>query len=213
MDITDPLAQAYSEKYTSAEDELLKEVAQNTCRDHPHAHMLSGHLQGKLLEMLSQMMQPMRILEIGTFTGYSALCLAKGLQREGLLHTIELRKEDAATAKSYFDRSVYRDRIILHIGEASGIIGELDQTWDLVFIDADKENYIHYFNLVMPKLRANGFILADNVLFHGQVLQEEIKGKNAKAIQAFNDHLLERDDVEKLMLPVRDGLFVIRKLH
>jgi caffeoyl-CoA O-methyltransferase len=213
MDITDPLAQAYSEKYTSAEDELLREVAQNTYQDHPHAHMLSGHLQGKLLEMLSQMMQPMRILEIGTFTGYSALCLAKGLPREGLLHTIELRKEDAATAKAYFDRSAYRDKIILHIGEASGIIGELDQTWDLVFIDADKENYIHYFNLVMPKLRANGFILADNVLFHGQVLQEEIKGKNAKAIQAFNDHLLQRDDVEKLMLPVRDGLFVIRKLH
>jgi caffeoyl-CoA O-methyltransferase len=213
MDITDPLAQEYSEKYTSAEDELLKEVALNTYRDHPHSHMLSGHLQGKLLEMLSQMMQPMRILEIGTFTGYSALCLAKGLHREGFLHTIELRKEDAATAKAYFDRSAYRDKIILHIGEASGIIGELDQTWDLVFIDADKENYIHYFNLVMPKLRANGFILADNVLFHGQVLQEDIKGTNAKAIQAFNDHLLQRDDVEKLMLPVRDGLFVIRKLH
>jgi caffeoyl-CoA O-methyltransferase len=213
MDITNPLAQAYAEKYTSAEDELLQEVASNTYSGHPHAHMLSGHLQGKLLEMLSLMLRPQRILEIGTFTGYSALCLSKGLPGEGLLHTIELRKEDAATAKAYFDRSVYKDKIILHIGEASGIIGELDQTWDLVFIDADKENYIHYFNLVMPKVRVNGFILADNVLFHGQVLQEEIKGKNARAIQAFNDHLLERNDVEKLMLPVRDGLFVIRKLH
>ena len=104
-------------------------------------------------------------------------------------------------------------RIILHIGDALEIIGEIDESWDLVFIDADKENYIHYFNLVFPKLKPNGFILADNVLFHGQVLEEEIKGKNAKAIQAFNDFILERKDIEKLMLPVRDGLYVIRKLH
>jgi caffeoyl-CoA O-methyltransferase len=213
MDIVHPSAQQYSEKYTSPEDALLKEVADFTYKNHPHAHMLSGHLQGKLLEMMSLMIQPERILEIGTFTGYSALCLAKGLKENGKLHTLELREQDAATAQNFFNRSSLKEKIVLHIGEAAELIGQLQETWDLVFIDADKENYIHYFNLILPKLRANGFILADNVLFHGQVLEEEIKGKNAKAIQAFNDFIIERRDIEKLMLPVRDGLYVIRKLH
>jgi predicted O-methyltransferase YrrM len=213
MDIVHLAAQQYSEKYTSPEDALLKEVADFTWQNHPHAHMLSGHLQGKLLEMMSLMVQPWRILEIGTFTGYSALCLAKGLKENGRLHTLELREQDAFTAQNFFDRSSFKEKIILHIGEAAEMIGKLEETWDLVFIDADKENYIQYFNLVLPKVRVNGFILADNVLFHGQVLEEEIKGKNAKAIQAFNDHIVSRNDIEKLMLPVRDGLYVIRKLH
>lgn len=213
MNIVDPLAQAYAEKYTTAEDALLKEVADFTYKNHPKSNMLSGHIQGKFLEMVSSMIRPERVLEIGTFTGYSALCLAKGLGEKGVLHTIELREDDAATAKGYFDRSFLKEKIILHIGNALDIIGELDETWDLVFIDADKENYINYFNLVLPKLRVNGFILADNVLFHGQVLEEEIKGKNAKAIQAFNDFIVERTDIEKLLLPVRDGLYLIRKLH
>src|SRR5688572_19370186 len=213
MDIVNQQAQKYAEKYTSPEDELLKELGDFTFKNHPHAHMLSGHLQGKLLEMMSLMVLPDRVLEIGTFTGYSALCLAKGLTESGRLHTIEIREQDAATAQNFFNRSSLKEKIILHIGEAGKIIGKLQETWDLVFIDADKENYIHYFNLVLSKVRANGFILADNVLFHGQVLEEEIKGKNAKAIQAFNDYIIARNDIEKLMLPVRDGLYVIRKLH
>lgn len=213
MQITDSLAQAYVEKYTSAEDGLLKEIADFTFQHHAHAHMLSGHVQGKFLEMISRMVQPKRILEIGTFTGYSALCLAKGLAVDGFLHTLELREEDAATAKGFFEKSFFKEKIILHIGDALKVIGEIEEMWDLVFIDADKENYINYFNLVLPKLRVNGFILADNVLFHGQVLEPEIKGKNAKAIQAFNDFVMSRTDVEKLMLPVRDGLYLIRKLH
>jgi predicted O-methyltransferase YrrM len=211
MEIVHPQAQAYAEKYTSAEDELLQEVAQFTYQHHPHAHMLSGHLQGKLLEMISCMLKPQRILEVGTFTGYSALCLAKGLTANGQLHTIELREADAARAKEYFDRSFFREQIILHIGHALEIIGELDEQWDLVFIDADKENYLNYFNAIFPFVKPNGIILADNVLFHGQVLTDEVKGKNAKAIQAFNDEVLRRTDVEKLMLPLRDGLYVIRK--
>lgn len=211
MNLVHPLVQQYSEKYTSAEDELLKEVADFTCQSHPHSHMLSGHLQGKFLEMVSCMIQPKGVLEIGTFTGYSALCLAKGLTEDGQLHTIELREEDASKAKQYFDRSIFKEKIILHIGDALKIIGEINETWDLVFIDADKENYINYFNLVFPSVRPNGFILADNVLFHGQVLEKDIKGKNAKAIQQFNDFILERTDVEKLMLPVRDGLYLLRK--
>lgn len=213
MDIVHPLAQAYAESYSSPEDALLHEVATFTYTQHEQAHMLSGHLQGKFLEMVSCMIKPQRILEIGTFTGYSALCLAKGLPPGGELHTVELREDDAAKAKSYFDRSIFREQIILHIGHALDIIGELDEQWDLVFIDADKENYTNYFERVFPAVKPNGFILADNVLFHGQVLESPVKGKNAKAIQAFNEMLLRRTDVEKVMLPLRDGIAVIRKLH
>lgn len=213
MDIVHSLAQAYAERYTSPEDELLHEVAQYTFQHHAHAHMLSGHLQGKLLEMLSCMVRPRRILEIGTFTGYSALCLAKGLTYDGRLHTIELREADAARAKAFFDRSFFREQIILHIGNALKIVGELDEPWDIVFIDADKENYLVYFELVFPFVKTNGIILADNVLFHGQVLEENVKGKNARAIQAFNEAMMRRTDVEKVLLPLRDGLYVIRKLH
>jgi len=212
MDIVHPIAQQYAEKYTSAEEELLKEIADFTYANHAHSHMLSGHLQGAMLGMISCMLRPSRILEIGTFTGYSALCLAKGLREEGFLHTVELREEDATRAKGYFDRSFYKEKIILHIGNALEIVGEIEESWDLVFIDADKENYINYFNLVFPKVKQNGFILADNVLFHGEVLQPEIKGKAAKAIQAFNDYLLTRTDVERLMLPLRDGLMLLRKI-
>ena len=213
MEIINATAQAYAEKYTSPEEALLHEVAQYTYSQHAHAHMLSGHLQGKLLEMISCMIKPRLILEVGTFTGYSALCLAKGLQQDGGLHTVELREDDAATAQSYFHRSIYRHQIILHVGNALEIIGQLDEPWDLVFIDADKTNYMAYFNLIFPQVKRDGFILADNVLFHGEVLEAEIRGKNAKAIQAFNDFIAKRTDVEKLLLPVRDGLFLIRKLH
>lgn len=212
MEIVNKAAQQYSEKYTSPEDELLHEIAEYTYTQHTQSQMLSGHLQGKFLETASRMIKPQRILEVGTFTGYSALCMAKGLGAGGELHTIELREDDAAKAQSYFHRSFYAQQIILHIGNALEIIGQLNQQWDLVFIDADKENYINYFNLIFPYVKSNGFILADNVLFHGQVLEAEIKGKNAKAIQAFNDFILKRTDVEKLMLPLRDGLYLLRKL-
>jgi caffeoyl-CoA O-methyltransferase len=157
------------------------------------------------------MIRPRRILEIGTFTGYSALCLAKGLTADGELHTIEIREDDAATAKGFFSRSAYADKIILHVGSALNIIPALNQTWDLVFIDADKPAYIDYFNLVFPKLRKNGFILADNIFFHGQVL-EGAKSKSAKGIQQFNDYVRSRTDIEKVILTLRDGLFLIRKL-
>ncbi len=212
MDIINAAVQEYAEKYTTAEDDLLKEVFDFTLKNHPKHHMISGAIQGKFLEMISYMLRPKRILEIGTFTGYSALCLAKGLQGDGILHTIEMRKEDATQAKLFFERSFFCQKIILHIGDALETIGKIEEKWDLVFIDADKENYISYFNLVLPNVKQNGFILADNVLFHGEVLEEEIKGKSAKAIQAFNDYLLTRNDVEKMILPLRDGLMLIRKL-
>lgn len=213
IELTPAIVEEYLSRYVSDEDALLKEVNEYTVKNHPRSHMMSGHLQGKFLEMISYMMRPERILEIGTFTGYSALCLAKGLKPNGFLHTIELREEDAATAKGFFSQSSLSQKIILHIGDALKIIGETDETWDLVFIDADKENYINYFNLVLPRLKPNGFILADNVLFHGQVLEREIKGKSALAIQAFNDYIQSRNDIEKVIIPIRDGLMLIRKLY
>ncbi|MET0392082.1 MAG: O-methyltransferase [Chitinophagaceae bacterium] len=212
MELIQAAVQSYAEQFSAAPDPLLEEIDAYTTLHHPHQHMLSGHLQGKLLEMISRMIRPRRILEIGTFTGYSALCLAKGLTEDGQLHTIELREEDAATAKAYFDRSPFAARITLHTGNASDIIPLLNETWDLVFIDADKTSYIKYFTLVLPQVRQNGFILADNIFFHGQVLEEEVKNKSAKAIVAFNEFIREREDIDKLILTVRDGLYLIRKL-
>jgi len=212
MDLIHPQVQAYAENYSSPEDDLLKKVADFTYKNHSEPHMLSGHLQGKLLEAISFMIRPRRILEIGTFTGYSALALAKGLTEDGVLHTIELREEDANRAKDFFAQSQYREKIILHTGSALDVLPVLDEAWDLVFIDADKPAYTEYFNLVLPKLRKNGFILADNIFFHGQVLEDAVNGKSAKGIQAFNEMIKQRNDIDKMILTIRDGLFLIRKL-
>lgn len=210
MDLILPLAEAYAAKYTSPEDGLLQQVNRQT-QIHPKAHMLSGHLQGKFLELISLLLQPRRILEIGSFTGYSALCLARGLAYDGVLHTIELREEDAAVARQNFNLSDANDKIILHIGNARDIIPGLDEVWDMVFIDADKTGYIDYYKLVLPRLRKGGVILADNVLFHGEVLEEPQKGKNAKAMQAFNEYVQQDGQVEQVVLTVRDGLMLIYK--
>jgi caffeoyl-CoA O-methyltransferase len=212
VELIHPLAEAYAEKISSPEDALLKEVNDFTMQHHSESIMLSGHLQGKVLEMISFMIKPRRILEIGTFTGYSGLCLAKGLTDDGQLHTVELREADSAKARHFFDRSSYANQILSHTGNALDIIQKLDETWDLVFIDADKPSYIGYFNLVLPRLRKNGFILADNIFFHGQVLNDEVKGKSAKGIKAFNEFIRERTDIEKVVLTIRDGLLLIRKL-
>lgn len=211
MELIPDIVQSYADQFTSPEDPLLKEIAIQTYATHAQPHMLSGHMQGKLLEMISGLLQPRRILEIGTFTGYSALCLAKGLLKDGKLHTIELREEDAAVAKANFDRSSAAEKIILHQGNALQIIPALQETWDLVFIDADKAGYIDYYKLVLPAVRQGGFILADNVLFHGQVLEQPVTGKSAKAIQAFNEWVQQDDSVEQVMLTIRDGLLLIRK--
>lgn len=211
MELINHQAQLYAEKFSSPEDSLLKKINEYT-QSHPEAQMLSGHLQGKVLEMLSCMIRPRRILEIGTFMGYSALCLAKGLTDDGQLHTIEISEEEAVKAREFFTQSQYASKIILHLGSALDIIPALDETWDLVFIDADKPAYIQYFNLVLPKLRKNGFIFADNIFFHGQVLEQEIKGKNAKGIKEFTEYIQQRTDIDKVILTLRDGLFLIRKL-
>lgn len=212
MDLIHPDTEAYAEEHSSAEDDLLKTIADYTNQHHRESRMLSGHMQGNLLTMISFMLRPRRILEIGTFTGYSALCLAKGLTDDGLLHTIELRENDAQKAKTFFDQSPDKNKIILHTGSALNVIPGLDEEWDLVFIDADKPAYIEYFNLVLPKLRKNGFILADNVFFHGQVFEQDPKNKSAKAMKAFNEMIKQRTDIDKTILTIRDGLFLIRKL-
>jgi predicted O-methyltransferase YrrM len=207
-----PAVQQYAEDYSTPDDPLMAELAAASVAGHPEHHMLSGHLQGKLLEMISRMISPLRILEIGTFTGYSALALAKGLVAGGKLHTIELREKDAALARWYFDRSSQANQIILHTGNALEVVPALNETWDLVFIDADKVSYKQYFELVLPRLKPNGFILADNIFFHGEVLQPNPKGKNGKAISEFNTFIRDRQDIDKMIITLRDGLYLIRKL-
>lgn len=212
MEIISALAQEYAEQQSSPQDYLLQEIERYTRANHSESHMMSGFLQGRFLSLFSELLRPSRILEIGTFTGFSALCLAKGLVPEGLLHTIEVREQDAAIAKAFFDRSIYSRQIHLHIGNAHTIIPSLQEKWDLVFIDADKTSYLDYFNMVFPFVRSGGYILADNVFFHGQVFEKEPKGKNAKAISEFNAMIKGRTDLEVTLVPLRDGLSVIKKL-
>lgn len=211
MEIVNERAALYAEKFSSSEASYLVKVSESTAA-HAHAHMMSGHLQGKFLEMISLLLKPLKILEIGTFTGYSALALAKGLQPGGVLHTIELREEDANTAMINFSNSNYQQNIILHKGKALEIIPSLEEEWDIVFIDADKTGYIEYYELTLPRLKKGGIILADNVLFHGEVLNENITGKSAKAIHAFNMHIAADTRVEQVIITLRDGISMIRKI-
>lgn len=210
-EIINDLATSYATKWSEGTDELLQEIEDFTLQHHDHANMLSGPLQGKFLEMISKIINPKNILEVGTFTGYSALCLAKGLADNGTMHTIELRPEDAKLSRDYFNRSAHKNHIILHEGNALDIIPALNDTWDLIFIDADKVNYINYYELTLPQLKKGGVLLADNVLFHGDVLTKPIKGKNAKAIQAFNEHVAKDERVQQVILTVRDGIMVVIK--
>ena len=211
MELINPLAEAYAEQFTSAETELLATINRQTLENHPHAHMLSGHVQGKFLSLLSTLVKPNYILEIGTFTGYSAICLAAGLNEKGELHTVECREEDAATAKSNFSKSERNKQIHLHIGNALSIIPDLQYGWDLVFIDADKTSYIDYYEMIMPRLNEGGLIVVDNVFFHGDVLKEPITGKNGKAIHSFNEHVKNDPRSEQVMVTLRDGLLLIKK--
>lgn len=211
MQLIEPLAENYSIAFTSPDEPVLKNIYEETLL-HPEAQMLSSNVQGKFLEIISASIQPEYILEIGTFTGYSAICLAKGLQKGGELHTIELRDNDANTAWKNIVSANFDKQIRLHRGDAKIIIPTLNYSWDIVFIDADKTGYIEYYELVLPRLSKNGLIIADNVLFHGEVLQENISGKNAKAIAAFNNHVANDERTRQVLLTVRDGLMFIKKI-
>ena len=201
----------YALQHTSADDPLLEKVRLYTEKNHSEPHMLSGTLQGHFLSMISRMIRPKKILEIGTFTGYSALCLVKGLNYDGMLHTIEKREDAAALARSFFDESDYANRITIHLGNAMDILEKMKEDWDLIFIDADKTGYMAYYELLIDRVKPGTWFLIDNVFFHGEVLKEEIKGKNAKAIHAFNEHIAKDERVEKVMLTIRDGLTLMYK--
>jgi predicted O-methyltransferase YrrM len=204
-------AVTYSDVFTTPADPLLQIILDETRATHPKAHMLSGEVQGQFLSMLSCIKKPIHILEIGTFTGYSALCLAKGLAPSGVLHTIESRLEDAQTASNYFGQSKYANQIKLHIGDAKEIIPTLHGMFDFVFIDADKTGYIEYYEMMVPLLAKGGVIIADNVLFHGEVLEDTITGKNAVAIHAFNEHVKNDPRTNQVLLTIRDGMLLIQK--
>jgi caffeoyl-CoA O-methyltransferase len=213
MQWIEKIAEDYAEKFTTNLDDALQEIYDDTLANHSEAHMMSSDVQGKFLEFISGLLHPKYILEIGTFTGFSAICLAKGLQQNGELHTIELRKDDANTAWKNICSVGMEQKIHLHTGDAREIIKKLDYNWDLVFIDADKTSYITYYEEVLKRLSSRGWILADNVLFHGQVLEEKIDNKSAVAIAQFNDHVLNDMRTEQVLLTVRDGLLLIKKKY
>ena len=205
-----PLLNDYAEKFTTPHDELIAQIHRQATDTHPQAHMLSTHTQGKFLEFISSIIQPKYILEIGTFIGYSAICLAKGLVPGGELHTLELRSEDANTALKNITAVKMEKQIHLHVGNALDIIPTLNYEWDLVFIDADKVSYTAYYEMVITRLSKKGIIIADNVLFHGEVLEEKITGKSAKAIQAFNQHVANDERTQQVLVTMRDGLLLIK---
>ena len=203
----------YIEQHTSDESRLLSDLDRKTHLRMMYPRMLSGKVQGKFLEMISRMIQPSRILEIGTFTGYSALCLATGLKNDGKLHTIEVDPEIAEFAASYFASSEFKEKIVQHVGQAMNIIPDLDETFDLVFIDADKDNYLNYFKLVLPRVRQGGFILADNALWDGKVTQANTHSdRETKGIREFNDYIQQDKQVENVLVSIRDGIMLIRKI-
>lgn len=212
MDFLPTVILKYAESHTSKESSLLNRIDRFTYEKMLMPRMLSGHLQGRILSMISKIVQPEKILEIGTFTGYSALCLAEGLAKDGLLVTIDINEELEETVRAFFDESSMGDKIEFMIGDALKIIPELQGEFDMVFIDADKENYVNYYELVFPKLRVGGIIIADNVLWSGKVIEENRKGdKETDGLRIFNRKIQEDRRVENVLFPVRDGLMIIRK--
>ncbi|MDR2564401.1 MAG: O-methyltransferase [Prevotellaceae bacterium] len=197
--------------HTSEEDELLRELTRTTHLRALHPRMLSGHLQGKLLEMLSKMIAPKKALEIGTFTGYSAICIAKGIAPGGMLHTIEINDELTDLARQFVARSSVANKITIHEGDALSIIPKLTDDFDLIFIDGDKREYLQYYIAAKSKLRKGGYILADNVLWDGKIT-EEIKNndRHTSGIASFNDYVAADPEAETLLLPVRDGIMICK---
>jgi caffeoyl-CoA O-methyltransferase len=209
---TNPALEKYAEAHTTPESEILHRLNRETHLKLRMPNMLSGHLQGQFLRMMSLMIKPKKILEIGTFTGYSALCLAAGLNDGGILHTIDNNPELEDFALRYFREAGLEQTIYLHIGKAAEIIPGIDGPFDLVFIDADKENYISYFDLLLPNVPTGGWIIADNALWYGKVIDPEaLTDIETAGIVAFNDYIHNHPAVENVLIPVRDGLMIMRK--
>lgn len=202
----------YCEKYTQKEDDVLYQLHRETHQKILRPRMLSGHLQGQILTFFSKMIQPSRILEIGTYTGYSAICLGRGLKAGGKMHTIDINEELEDFANSYFEKAGLKDQITMHVGNAMEIAPKIDEQWDLVFIDADKENYINYYNLVFDQVKPGGYIISDNVLWSGKVTQPVApKDIETKTLIELAELIEEDDRVENVLMPIRDGLLVVRK--
>ena len=210
MEFIDEGIEEYARQHTEPENDLLKELVRETHAMVLQPRMLSGHLQGRFLSFIAKVYQPSLILEIGTYTGYSALCLAEGLNPTGRLITIDVNEELESFTRSFFNRSAYRDQIDYRIADAAVEILTLDGPIDLVFIDADKRNYALYFDLVISKMRSGGLILVDNVLWSGKIIEESAKDKSTEALRDFNTKVANDPRVEPLLLPIRDGLFLLR---
>lgn len=214
LDFIDNNIQSYSESHTSPESDLLKKINRDTYANVMMPRMLSGHLQGRILSMFSKMLRPKTILEIGTYTGYSALCLAEGLVDGGHLITLDINEELESKVRTSFAASEFGDRIDYRIGDALDLIPHLDGPFDLVFIDADKINYTNYFDLTVDKMPVGGVLIADNVLWSGKVVKSGKKkmDKDTLALIEFNDYVQKDSRVENVLMPLRDGLMMIRKL-
>lgn len=203
----------YIEKHSVAEPELLQQLNKETYQKILQPRMLSGHFQGRVLSMLSKILNPKHILELGTYTGYATLCLAEGLQNNGTIDTIDINEELEDIQQKYFSKSPFKDQIIQHVGNALDIVPTLNKKFDLVFIDADKENYINYWNLIVPMMNKGGIILSDNVLWSGKVLEDVQKNdKSTPILLDYNKIVNEDPRVETVLLPIRDGLTVSRIL-
>ena len=201
----------YIVDHSQKEPELLQQLSKETWQKVLAPRMLSGHFQGRVLSLISKIVNPKYILEIGTYTGYSALCLAEGIQTKGLLHTIDNNEEIFDFQRKYFDKSIYGNQIIQHIGNALNVIPSLDITFDLVFIDADKKNYPNYLEIILPKLKSGSIILSDNVLWTGKVIEPLQKGdQDTKALLEYNKMINEHSQLETILLPIRDGLTLTR---
>ena len=212
MEFIDAELNNYAEQHTSSESELLQKINRETNLEVLMPRMLSGHLQGRILAMVSKMITPFYIVEIGTYTGYSALCMAEGLREGGKLITIEYSEELEKRILGYFNESKYAKIMDLRIGDAVAILPALEPGIDLVFIDADKANYLNYYNMVIDKLNPGGYILADNVLWSGKVIEEvDPEDEETIALIKFNTFVQQDERVENILLPVRDGLMLIRK--
>ncbi len=212
MDFINKEIENYALEHSQNESDVLKKLNRETYAKVIQPRMLSGHMQGNLLSMFSKMIKPKQILEIGTYTGYSAICLAQGLQEHGKLHTIDINEELEKIVRSFIREAGLDENINYHIGDAMKILPTLNETFDLVFIDADKKNYSGYFDLVFDKVRSGGYIIADNVLWSGKVLdQKDEMDMDTKIIDAFNKKVHADQRVEHMLLPIRDGLMIVRK--
>ena len=213
FELISPEIEAYCEAHTTEETDLLYRINRQTHLQTINPRMASGQLQGQFLSLISNMIRPKRILEIGTFTGYSALCLATGLTADGFLHTIEINEEYEDRIRTFFAESPYNHLIKLHIGDAKTILPSLNEQWDLVFIDAEKTDYKEYYEMVFPQVRKNGFLLIDNTLWNSKVVHEiPHNDKDTLAIMDFNNRIQEDERVRNLLLPFRDGIMIIEKL-